>query len=562
MSVKLVTDEITKFLSRSDPEVLCIHGKWGIGKTFTWEKQLELAQKAGAVKLPRYSYVSLFGIKSLDELKFAIFENVIILDEGLKKPTLATLDSYISKNIGSWRRWTKIAQSIPLVRNALGGDITPLISFMTIKDQIICFDDLERRGMALDIQDVLGLVSYLKEQRNCKIALILNDEQLEPESKQTFDKHLEKIVDISVLYRPSPEDAVNIAITDASDLSRHVANRCIALGLTNIRVIRRALHFANAVQPLLEKFNEQVLRTATASIVLFSWAHDAPEDAPSIDFLRRKTLSSTLKQDEKISEQEIAWNALLDAYNYRFTDEFDLLLMEGICNGYFDPQKVTTAAQPIHEKFIATQADESFDAAWRRYHDSFDNNQNEVLDGLYISFMKNSKYITPINLNGTVKLFKELGRPEQANEMIEHYMITRSEDDIKLFDLAGNPFGDRVDDPDVQAAFLEKTEGARKEIPDISKTLLEIGGSWNDGQLTVLEKAPIDEYRAAFKSHSGQELRQILANVFQFDRISNASDQMKEISRRAREALRLIGTESELNARRVQRYVNVKPPEK
>ena len=116
MSVKLVNDEIAKFLSRPNAEVLCIRGKWGVGKTYTWDKQISAAQIAKAVKLPRYSYVSLFGINSLNELKFAIFENVITLSEGVKSADLETLDAYISK-VGSWRKLTRIVQSIPLVKN-------------------------------------------------------------------------------------------------------------------------------------------------------------------------------------------------------------------------------------------------------------------------------------------------------------------------------------------------------------------------------------------------------------------------------------------------------------
>ena len=37
----------------------------------------------------------------------------------------------------------------------------------------------------------------------------------------------------------------------------------------------------------------------------------------------------------------------------------------------------------------------------------------------------------------------------------------------------------------------------------------------------------------------------MLAGALQFDRIINASTNMKEISKRAREALKLIGTESD-----------------
>lgn len=552
MSVKLVNEEIAKFLGRQEAEVLCIRGKWGVGKTYTWAKQLEAAQRANTVDLPRYSYVSLFGVNSLDELKFAIFENVITLSEGVKKADLETLDAYISK-VGSWRKFTRIAQSIPVVKNLVGADVTALVSFMTIRDQVICIDDLERRGQKLDVSDVLGLISYLREQRNCKVALILNDEQLEDEARRTFQKNLEKVADVSLVYEPTSEDSVRIAITGTDDTSRHVAERCTALGITNIRVIKRIVRFVEAIKPLVANFDQEVFRAAAGSIVLFSWSHDQPEEAPSLTFLKDKTQDKFgLKKRDEMPATEAAWNTLLEAYGYVWTDDLDLILMEGVCDGYFDPVRIQKAAQAVHERVLAAKADGSFEEAWRRYHDSFADNQDEVLNGLYASFMKNFNYITPVNLNGTVSLFKELGRPEQAKEMLDHYMENRNED-REFFDLAENPFGGNVNDPDVRAAFNEKATQV-EEKRDIPGIMLSIKDGWDTDRLEALETAPIEEYRKAFKSHSGPELRRMLANVFQFDRIVNASDTMKEISRRAREALKLIGAESPINARRVSRF--------
>ena len=75
---------------------------------------------------------------------------------------------------------------------------------------------------------------------------------------------------------------------------------------------------------------------------------------------------------------------------------------------------------------------------------------------------------------------------------------------------------------------------------------------WNDDDIVALSAAPIEEYRDAFKAVEGAELRKMLSGALQFDRIANATDGMREISRRAREALRLIGGEFAINARRVR----------
>ncbi|QFI65234.1 P-loop NTPase fold protein [Sinorhizobium alkalisoli] len=558
MSVQLVQEEISQFLLRAEPEVLCIRGRWGVGKTYTWTKRLEVAQKANKIGLARYSYVSLFGVNSLDELRFAIFENVITLSEGVRRADLATLDAYVSK-LGSWRKLMRIASSLPVIRDVVGTDATSLVSFMTIRDQIVCIDDLERRGQNLDVSDVLGLISYLREQRNCKIVLILNDEQLDGDGKRDFEKNLEKVVDVSLVYEPSPEVSSGIAIDIPDPVGQEIRDRCVALGITNIRVIKRILRFATAIQPMLKELDPEVLKIAISSIALFSWSHDQPEHAPSLAFLKNKTMNTFgWPSEDDLPTKEAAWNSLLEAYGYTWTDDLDLVLIDGVCNGHFDPMRVKKAAQVVHERVVATKADGSFEDAWRSYHDTFDNNQDEVLDGIYQSFLKNVKYISPTNLNGTVKLFKELGRPEQAKELLDHYMANRNEE-RSFFDLQENLFGDNVDDGDVRAAF-EARAVEIEEAPDLAAIMMAIKGGWGEGQLRVLAAAPVEEYRKAFKSHSGQELRQMLANVFQFERIVNASEEMREVPRRAREALEQIGSESPINARRVARFgVDVQP---
>jgi hypothetical protein len=75
MSVNVAKQEMRRVLSTRDPEVVCISGRWGVGKTYAWREQLEEARKEHGIALKRYAYVSLFGVNSLDDLKFAIFAN-------------------------------------------------------------------------------------------------------------------------------------------------------------------------------------------------------------------------------------------------------------------------------------------------------------------------------------------------------------------------------------------------------------------------------------------------------------------------------------------------------
>ncbi len=73
MSLQLVQKVLQKFVATAVPEVMCLRGKWGIGKTYAWNKLLQDAIANNQVALPFYSYVSLFGLNSVDELRQSIF---------------------------------------------------------------------------------------------------------------------------------------------------------------------------------------------------------------------------------------------------------------------------------------------------------------------------------------------------------------------------------------------------------------------------------------------------------------------------------------------------------
>ena len=386
--------------------------------------------------------------------------------------------------------------------------------------------------------------------------MLLNDEQLKEDAKPTFEGYLEKVVDISLIYAPTSSESVGIAVGSDDPVSRRTAELSTSLGISNIRVIRKIEHYIHAIRPLLEGFDDDVFARASASLALFGWSHYQPGEAPTLEFLTAKYVKNIFgrKKEADIPPNEAAWTALLDAYGYSSTDEFDLVLLKGIQDGYFDPAEIEKHAREINEKILATKATGSFEAAWRNYHDSFADNKDEVLDVLHESFMKSFNYVTPRDLDATVCLFKELGRPNQAIEMIKHYVENREEGreffDPEQYNLMGD-----ITDPDVKEAFKSKSDKLETKRDVSAMLLLVAKGSWDSETISALSTTPVDEYRRVFKETDGADLRSKLMGAFQFVRIGNASPEMKEISKRAAEALKLIGAESDINARRVSRLV-------
>jgi hypothetical protein len=158
-------------------------------------------------------------------------------------------------------------------------------------------------------------------------------------------------------------------------------------------------------------------------------------------------------------------------------------------------------------------------------------------------------------LNGppAVSLLKEFGRGREAAKLISSYVAQRNARED--FDLRRYPFGDEVKDPDVIKAFTEKLLAFPNERTPtaILDSMARMNG-WSPEDITTLSTLTADEYYKIFKESAGHDLAQRVSTCLQFDGIGNASTEMRKISEVAREALKRIGQESPINAKRVRRY--------
>jgi hypothetical protein len=507
----------------------------------------------GNIALKHYSYISLFGVNSLDEFKYSIFENSVKSSDIGLEPSLETMRSNttaVAKRLGM--KSLGFIQQMPWFKNHIGG-LGP-VWFLSVKKTVICVDDIERRGDNLSIRDVLGLVSNLKEHKGCKIVLILNDEALERDKKD-FDIYLEKVVDTSFKFAPSAQECARIALATDTKTNKLLAENCVTLGISNIRLIKKVERAVHRMQTMLKAFDEEVLKRVLRSLVLFGWSVYEPSRAPSLDYLkRRKPDLFGRNKNETIPANEAAWNALLDAYGFAMMDEFDQILLDGIRNGFFDPSLVEKHALELNNQIMAAKADSSVENGWRMFHDSFADNQEQVLEAVYQSSVNNIQHVTLLNLDGTVWLLKELGRADQAAEIIKRYIDSRGEN-RSSFDLDHFPFKEKISDPDVIQALNDKFATFKYEAEPaiILQSMVDTQG-WNSEQINTLSTSSVDEYYNIFKRSQGQALRKIIDACLQFDRISNASPPMKEISKRAKEALKRISQESPINALRARKY--------
>ncbi len=554
MSIDVIKDQIFQFLSSDTPEVMAIKGEWGVGKTYSWKKFLSEANISNGVKLDRYSYVSLFGINSLEAFKYTIFENVVKKEMIGTEASLETFKNNTTGIIESFGRQSiNLFKGAPIVKSFSPAIET--ISFLSLNNTLICIDDLERKGSNLDIKDVLGLVSLLKEQKRCKIVLLLNDGE---EGLENYSKYREKVIDVELKFAPSPEECASIAYADDKENYPRLKELVTGLEIRNIRILKKIERLVDLILPLAQEYEPEITDQVLHSLALFSWCYyssSGNEDIPSLEFATSKGYSLYgIGDDDEEDEKEKKWKAILQGYNYQLTDELDLVLAEAVRTGFVIEEEFKAKATNKNQELLAAKSEGSFLEAWRLYHDSFDDNADEVVNGLYESFKKNCKHITPLNLNGTVSLFRGLGEDKKASEIIDMY-IKKRKDETELFNLKENNFfGDIKDEEIIDKFNKEYNKSVTTESP--KEVLEKIAGKngWGQNDEVVLANTTIDEYYDLFKSEKGKYLSSFINTCLKFGRFGNATDQQKEIANRATEALKRIAAESEINKRRVKKF--------
>ena len=229
-----IYSEIKRIFDEYESFVIAINGSWGSGKTYFWNQfqSNELSDK-------QYAYVSLFGKDSLEEIKRDVILQISVKDKHLSsvkakisdiKSTLGFKDDDASFGVtGAWL-----------------GTVMSLFEKKDFENVVLCIDDFERKSSKLDIRDILGYLSVLKEQFNCKIVLILNEERIS-QDEGIYREYKEKILDFEFSFKPSVDECFQILEPSLINFKKEFLSYCVNVGLNNLRVMQRCIRLLNRV---------------------------------------------------------------------------------------------------------------------------------------------------------------------------------------------------------------------------------------------------------------------------------------------------------------------------
>jgi len=554
MALSEVRPVVEDFVCDDSNELLLLKGKWGVGKTYFWHDLIEELSDAEKIGSEQYAYVSLFGVNNLDELKNAIFAERVRAEDIAGKSSLNVLQSNL-KQVFNWVNDTSIPEEIGSYA-AIGASIVNRAAFANVKKTLICFDDLERMGEQISWRELLGLMTMLKEQRDCKVAIIYNEGSLSEEKKEAFRRHSEKIVDIELEFSQSPEEAFGCAFKKSDEFYGYLRKYCLKIGIENIRILQRIQRFTEKLEPFLDGRETQTVQKVIHILVLYVWCYyDKDQEAPNWGFMRAgNQIYLSMLSSNDLSEEEKRWNELLREYDYHSTQALDLCIANLIEQGYLNESDLKRELDREDEKARSGEGRRSYIRVMEeKYYNTFANNEDVFTEELLDAFQSNMSYMSPSDLNNVVSFLRDFGRNESANELIDEY-VSRHEGK-RILDLGGYPFRDKIGDQYLKERFEEAVEKISEErtLSGILKRVVGEKG-WSKDDEKFLASCSADQYYRFFKTEESELLRPSVKRCMGYGRLHGADEFQQAIYEKAKQALQKIAGESRINRLRLSAF--------
>ncbi|WQZ72473.1 KAP family NTPase [Helicobacter pylori] len=205
---EILKEKIIELLKKSKDQnksvAIAINGEWGIGKTYLWKNELAPLIREELKKNPIYT--SVFGKK--DEQ--AIIEDLVAQFLSAEKQKTNSIRNIINGILSflSVHFGVKINVNVDFLFKMLKKE--------HMENTIVCIDEFERLSDKIPVQDILGLISELKEHKGCCVIAIYNnlklftDETQNEQKRKIFDAYCEKVFDRIFNFSPYAKEQIEV----------------------------------------------------------------------------------------------------------------------------------------------------------------------------------------------------------------------------------------------------------------------------------------------------------------------------------------------------------------
>jgi hypothetical protein len=207
-----------------------------------------------------------------------------------------------------------------------------------VRGTLICIDDLERMSDKIDMQDIMGFVSELRDQRECKVILILNEDQLE-EKREDFNRYSEKVIDQKLRFSLLPKEAVELGLSLDTPLRDQAVDYITRLEISNIRVIKKIERALNLIFPIVKgssvRLQTQVVITACVfAAALYERGRGFPSAEEIVKYNTFQRTMARVQRGQGQADTDPFWIGLLERCQFSHADELDQAILKVMQSGH------------------------------------------------------------------------------------------------------------------------------------------------------------------------------------------------------------------------------------
>lgn len=190
-----ISEAILNHLKMKTTGALLLTGDWGSGKTYHLKNNVFPLIEDTTEFIP--IIVSLYGETDKNNIAQKVLFS--FFDKKGKNVNLST--GTIAKNIKNFSEGFPILKKYLDLDKLIVGTGENVFRLLPHDNLLICFDDLERMSEKIDVNDFLGIVNDLVENKGCKVLLIANEEEIK--NGITFK---EKTIEKTIYFSPKISD--------------------------------------------------------------------------------------------------------------------------------------------------------------------------------------------------------------------------------------------------------------------------------------------------------------------------------------------------------------------
>ncbi|MBA4710050.1 P-loop NTPase fold protein [Aquitalea aquatica] len=509
MMIKQSKTQLISLINNADIKVFALVGAWGTGKTHLWN---EIRKESQNPIVEGARYVSLFGLKDINQLKLKVVQSALPIGG-----ESSALTEILTK---TWQHSREALKKVHEGFSALD-ELTLVAVPVALRNRFVVVDDIERKHASLSVDEVLGFVDEYSQNFGTRFLLILNADQFSLSADtELWTTFREKVVEEELRFTPTPEEAFDIAVPDLTSPYRKMARTAVeACGITNIRIIRKAYRH---VVRLLGETGDMPLaiqaRTVPSIVLISAIANKAIKNGPTLEYVAGynrgdgEFIKHYIEQKSDVSKESgeestpAAWKVLLSKLGINSSGEFEELVVAFVRDGSHDANAVEAIIQGYQHNMNRLEARNLADVFFERFNWAVTDSDTDLVSDA-VKLITRVADLDPYTVTALGKQIVDLPDGVKLEKELIDGWLAYFETIPDKTEFTISPYK-RPLHPRIKSAIdnMRDVETHSMTVVDAIKVLIE-NDSWGYREEAAMKAATIDDFEKAMRTLKGRDFK-------------------------------------------------------